>query len=601
MGTVHPLKLSKCLCCFMEESSYIKNGVLSYPAPLQLQCMLYIVGHIDEVPFYILALLPHHIRHELLLMLPVVDVCKLEETPVTIDLPMDNLWKACMDRLPDHILCRLTTPDQAKTEYGIDLTWKECYFQEILKLYSIYPTSVPPLLFSVFSNSVSVFNCFSSMTQGCHGLLPYCFETYTGYIPIRYYHFFDVNTPLTDVDLLKTLTVDCWIFMRIIDIKDFYLFIRKRHIPTLFPFLTKLYSLVEVINYKSGDFTVLKPLFDDIFFSSSCQVKVVKIGRPDIIAPYLAGSTQCQLKEVHFTERFAKASYYPIASSILECQLELEKVKVQSIVLDKLSDMSMFLQSLLSLFSKPLFKQLSLDRCEMSSSVLMDILHNFLTSPYQVNLKLFHVEIKQSQFSKLLLSNTELQHTKDLCVSECVLGSCLPSNLHLNSLYLKGASVMESFSQLQSITTNILELETSMKSVDGLHNLLQITTTQECHVILKIEYDNPDILVTIANALSALKGNVTKLLIILYSWTTLPSRQLLDTLFSCFQPYLPVLELKLVCPSFNDKNIDEILDIWHCHVKPSLKLKKIDIHCTNFSDKDFVMNVLSEIADEIVI
>ena len=583
----------------MEESCDIKNGVLSYPAPLQLQCLLYIVGHIDEVPCYILALLPHHIRYELLLMLPVVDICKLEETPVTIDLPLDYMWKACMDRLPEHILCRLTTPNLAKTEYGIDLTWKECYFQEILKLYSIYPTSVPPLLFSVFNDNVS--NCFSSMTQSCHGLLTYCFETYTGYIPIRYCHFFDVNTPLTDIDLLKTLTVHCCIFMKIIDIKDFYLFIRKRHIPTVFPLLTKLYSSVEVVNQKSGDFSVLKPLFDDIFFSSSCQVKVVTISRPDIIAPYLTGSTQCQLKEVHFTERFAKDSYYPIASSILECQLELEKVKVQSIRLDKLSDMSMFLQSLLSLFSKPLFKQLSLDQCEMSSSVLMDILHNFLASPYPVNLKLFQVEINQSQFSKLLLSTTELQPTKDLCVSECVLGSCLPSILHLNRLYLKGTSVIESFSQLQSITTNILELEASMKSVDGLHNLLQITTTQECHVILKIEYDNPDILVTIANALSALKGIVTRLLILLYSWTTLPSRRLLDTLFSCFQSYLPVLELKLVCPSIADKNIEEIHDIWECHVKPPLKLKKIDIHCTNFSDKDFVMSVLSEIADDIVI
>ena len=69
------------------------KGVISYSDLLQLQCLLYTVGDIDEIPSTTLALLPCHIRHKLLLLLPVVDVCKLEETLVTADLPMNEIWQ----------------------------------------------------------------------------------------------------------------------------------------------------------------------------------------------------------------------------------------------------------------------------------------------------------------------------------------------------------------------------------------------------------------------------------------------------------------------------------------------------------------------------
>ena len=71
----------------------MKDGIVSYPASLQLQCHLYLMGHLDELTFTSLSLLPRHIHHELILLLPAVDVCQLEGTPVTADILMDDVWQ----------------------------------------------------------------------------------------------------------------------------------------------------------------------------------------------------------------------------------------------------------------------------------------------------------------------------------------------------------------------------------------------------------------------------------------------------------------------------------------------------------------------------
>ena len=62
-----------------------------YAVSLQMQCYMFIVGHLDELPSDVIALLPIGIRRKLLLlMLPALDVCKLEETPVTDGISMDD-------------------------------------------------------------------------------------------------------------------------------------------------------------------------------------------------------------------------------------------------------------------------------------------------------------------------------------------------------------------------------------------------------------------------------------------------------------------------------------------------------------------------------
>ena len=60
---------------------------------LSNQCLLYLVGHLEEIPLQMLALLPRAIRHELLLNLPPVDVHKLEETEMADDIDMEEIWR----------------------------------------------------------------------------------------------------------------------------------------------------------------------------------------------------------------------------------------------------------------------------------------------------------------------------------------------------------------------------------------------------------------------------------------------------------------------------------------------------------------------------
>ena len=60
---------------------------------LRDQCLLYLIGRLEEIPLQMIALLPQAIRHELLLNLPPVDIHKLEETQVANDIDMEEIWK----------------------------------------------------------------------------------------------------------------------------------------------------------------------------------------------------------------------------------------------------------------------------------------------------------------------------------------------------------------------------------------------------------------------------------------------------------------------------------------------------------------------------
>ena len=93
-----------------------QGGVMSYAVSLQMQCYMFIVGHLDELPFDVIALLPIGIRRKLLLMLPALDICKLEETPVTDGISMGyEIWKLKCDR------------HKFKYKDMMTLTWKDFY------------------------------------------------------------------------------------------------------------------------------------------------------------------------------------------------------------------------------------------------------------------------------------------------------------------------------------------------------------------------------------------------------------------------------------------------------------------------------------------
>jgi len=68
------------------------------------QCFLYVILNLEEFPPNYLALLPRQIRKELLLSLPMVDICNLEETAVVEGIEMNDVWQSVREnRVADHV------------------------------------------------------------------------------------------------------------------------------------------------------------------------------------------------------------------------------------------------------------------------------------------------------------------------------------------------------------------------------------------------------------------------------------------------------------------------------------------------------------------
>ena len=60
---------------------------------LQDQCLVYLIPNISRYASSELTALPKMLRHELLINLPVVDICHLEGTSFVDGLAMDTIWE----------------------------------------------------------------------------------------------------------------------------------------------------------------------------------------------------------------------------------------------------------------------------------------------------------------------------------------------------------------------------------------------------------------------------------------------------------------------------------------------------------------------------
>ena len=65
---------------------------------LQEICLTHIQWTLEEYPVDVLALLPKAIREEMLHNLPIVDICRLEDTQFTSGIDMDSIWKELYKR-----------------------------------------------------------------------------------------------------------------------------------------------------------------------------------------------------------------------------------------------------------------------------------------------------------------------------------------------------------------------------------------------------------------------------------------------------------------------------------------------------------------------
>ena len=81
-------------CGHQGDRSSSDGGPEERPVSLQASTLQYIARHIHDFPPSHVAYLPAHLRRELLVALPAIDICRLEEGPVCADINMnEQVWK----------------------------------------------------------------------------------------------------------------------------------------------------------------------------------------------------------------------------------------------------------------------------------------------------------------------------------------------------------------------------------------------------------------------------------------------------------------------------------------------------------------------------
>ena len=364
----------------------LRSGVMSHPVRLQVQCLLYIIGHISfdadaigvgsqiglplhggiasllpsgssifinnarrYLPPNSLGLLPRFIRIKLLLLLPAVDVAKLEGTPVTSGISMNEIWETiCKERLPlhkkkeieDEIGSTIGTLEDLREEGLESVSWKDAYFN-IAFLFSqlfydqmmsleneecgcVYNHFLPDLFYSMdtfYSDPFSseLYQCFNEESSLSIHEVYRCAHKCPRLTPGRYYNMYpDPSSPrrreceynMSLWDVVYKLA-DCNVSLK-------HLHMSSVHFKEISSSLnnvdfidrfSKLLTSVEAITVhlcylkeeKVQQF--MKKIFNIIFVQKKCPIRYVNVPDEDFkaIYPFLMESPQCNLKQLELT------------------------------------------------------------------------------------------------------------------------------------------------------------------------------------------------------------------------------------------------------------------------------------------------------------
>ena len=338
----------------------LKEGVMSHPVRLQVQCLLYIIGHISfnavgtGLPPNSLGLLPRFIRIKLLLLLPAVDVAKLEGTPVTSGISMNEIWETIYkERLPLHkkkvikaiMGSTISTPADLQEEGVESASWKNIFFDSIF-LFSqmtrlpledkecscVYNHFLPDLFYSMdtfYSDpfSLELYQCFNEESSLSIHEVYRCAHKCPRLTPGRYCDMFpNISSPQrrdTDyrAEVVKVLA-GCNASLKHLHISDAYCEKMAPYLkdPVFVDCFSKLLPSVEGVSIhsyctkdKQLEFS-LKYVLDIIFVQIKCPIKFVKAHTGfDVLFPLLIAS-QCNLKQLEVNVFIDEETSSPIVT-----------------------------------------------------------------------------------------------------------------------------------------------------------------------------------------------------------------------------------------------------------------------------------------------
>ena len=327
-----------------DDDQKMKNGVLNYPARLQTQCLLHLVGYNKDYNTTTLGLLPSFIRVQLLLLLPALDVAKLEGTPMTAGLSMNEIWEAIFkERLPLHTCWSVSDgdenigsiflrPEDLERKGVKSASWKEAYFTTVF-IFAVYYTGgffypanryycdcqyshfIHDLLYCCGVSNTDVSQCFSlEKTGSVHGV--YRFAEECSYLTTKeYYQLFAsvVDNPssirvgnISICELVTILMNDCHFFIRHLELtEELYNFVLPFMNDTdFFEKFSIFLGSLESISISPFDLRdcigFLDKLLDVILIDSKCPIKCINASNHfNEVLPYLSNASHgYNLKEL---------------------------------------------------------------------------------------------------------------------------------------------------------------------------------------------------------------------------------------------------------------------------------------------------------------
>lgn len=558
-----------------------RKCVMSYAASLQLQCYMFIVGHLEELSPDLISLLPIAVRRKLLLMLPVLDVCKLEETPVTDGISIDEeIWKNKCRHGKFHCFY------ETYTASGASLTWKDCYFQ----VYSLEVSEVSNL---VGANMPECVDCFTKETRRIQQLyyITYAWPLSTIF-PHRYKAYVNNSICFRDSakstltwDFVKVLADVCHMSLKVVKLAKFLeVFVDRNMIPlevediSIYEKLLKSVTEFEVVKIVDSELIGLaEKLLNFIFMSPSCVIKVLKFDNLRLMSRYICDNSYCKLKKIEISQLSLHSKSFVLLQQVLDSQDEVEKLEINNCFI-RVNNFNY------NVFLQPPFKALAVTYTDMSLESFVDIMHQFFLSSYPVSLDLFSNRIILSEFPIKSVEPHPTQHSKSLMVSRSFnepLLNILPSVIQLKKLLLCPDSV-KCFSKLDSIIVECMTIKAN--DMDSLNSLFHISVAKEWQIEVILNQESNEAQEKFIVGLTNIKGIVTRLCIkTSYGNCPFQRRSVEEAIFTCLQSSLPHLELNLTSCVYNKTHVGELYENWkQCG---SIKLKKLSLGY-NFDDSD---------------
>ena len=485
----------------------------SLPVPLLIQCLLYLIGNLfddDDKPIPGLALLPRSIRIKLLLLLPAVDVHKLEGTSVTADIVMDEIWETLYkernkemewNQLLDEYNSRFSCKDVYFSAAMVHPRTSYLMFYEANKELSVYFTHVKE---SVYDDYYKIAT-FHNVIWAQHRYDVY----YRVFITTKTFKSKALSFHYDPFEVLALTMIDLHIPLKIVTNHLF---------PLDHEILIKLTQSAEAIHWIGSccwriccwrSCIDIENIFKIIFLENKCRIISCTCTCDEdscllVLLDYL--QQQCDLRILNM-DAYLTSQEAAKFQEVIKHHKNLEVVSVGYRTYH-----NDYIQCLSELMYRPCFQELTIESSSESYTFfngVHSLLSAFFLSPYPVTLKLDKVYLTLDSTDLIpvpsLALNTE-QQSKSLDVglyvrldalgfsdaSRILESNFLPQYIVLKSLKIRSNTTLCLFSNsVKSIKADEITIHINTNTdANSLRSLLSSVSTNDMKIFVSVRRPN---------------------------------------------------------------------------------------------------------------